>query len=105
VNNEDVKRLVEYLASPEAGEVWVSTGAIVSPNKAVGAEAYPNELVKKEAEQVKNAETFVFDGSDLLPGALGEDWGTLLQTVLKDPSKADSELERFQQNATDAFAG
>jgi alpha-glucoside transport system substrate-binding protein len=105
VNNEDVKRLIEYLASPEAGEVWVSTGAIVSPNKAVGAEAYPNELVKKEAEQVKNAETFVFDGSDLLPGALGEDWGTLLQTVLKDPSKVDSELERFQQNATDAFAG
>jgi alpha-glucoside transport system substrate-binding protein len=105
VNNEDVKKLVEYLASPAAGEVWVSTGAIVSPNKAVGAEAYPNELVKKEAEQVKNATTFVFDGSDLLPGALGEDWGTLLQTVLKDPSKVDSELERFQQNATDAFAG
>jgi alpha-glucoside transport system substrate-binding protein len=105
VNNEDVKRLIEYLASPEAGEIWVSTGAIVSPNKAVGAEAYPNELVKKEAEQVKNAETFVFDGSDLLPGALGEDWGTLLQTVIKDPSKIDSSLQEFQANAQDAFAG
>jgi len=105
VNNEDVKRLIEYLASPEAGEVWVSTGAIVSPNKAVPSEAYPNELVRKEAEQVTNAETFVFDGSDLLPGALGEDWGTLLQTVIKDPSKIDSELDRFQQNAADAFAG
>ena len=105
VNNEDVKKLVEYLASPAAGEIWVSTGAIVSPNKGVGAEAYPNELVKKEAEQVKNAQTFVFDGSDLLPGALGEDWGTLLQTVLKDPSKVDSSLEEFQANAKDAFAG
>jgi alpha-glucoside transport system substrate-binding protein len=105
VNNEDVRQLIEYLASPEAGEIWVSTGAIVSPNKAVGSDAYPNELVRKEAEQVKNAETFVFDGSDLLPGALGEDWGTLLQTVIKDPSKVDSELERFQQNAADAFAG
>jgi alpha-glucoside transport system substrate-binding protein len=105
VNNEDVRQLIEYLASPEAGEIWVSTGAIVSPNKGVGSDAYPNELVRKEAEQVKNAETFVFDGSDLLPGALGEDWGTLLQTVIKDPSKIDSELERFQQNAADAFAG
>jgi alpha-glucoside transport system substrate-binding protein len=105
VNNEDVKQLIEYLSSPEAGEIWVSTGAIVSPNKGVGSDAYPNELVRKEAEQVKNAETFVFDGSDLLPGALGEDWGTLLQTVLKDPSKIDSELDRFQQNAADAFAG
>jgi alpha-glucoside transport system substrate-binding protein len=105
VNNEDVRQLIEYLSSPEAGEIWVSTGAIVSPNKGVGSDAYPNDLVRKEAEQVKNAETFVFDGSDLLPGALGEDWGTLLQTVLKDPSKVDSELERFQQNAADAFAG
>jgi alpha-glucoside transport system substrate-binding protein len=105
VNNEDVKKLVEYLASPAAGRIWVSTGAIVSPNKGVTGDAYPNELVKKEAEQVANAQSFVFDGSDLLPGALGEDWGTLLQTVLKDPSKVDSELQSFQQQAQDAFAG
>jgi alpha-glucoside transport system substrate-binding protein len=105
VNNEDVAQLVEYLASPEAGEIWVSTGAIVSPNKGVPSSAYPNELVKKEAEQVTTAETFVFDGSDLLPGALGEDWGTLLQTVIKDPGQIDSQLESFQQQAEDAFAG
>ncbi|HEX2061567.1 MAG TPA: extracellular solute-binding protein [Thermoanaerobaculia bacterium] len=105
VNNEDVKQLIEYLASKEAGEIWVSTGAIVSPNQAVEASAYPNELVRKEAEQVKNAETFVFDGSDLLPGALGEDWGTLLQTVVKNPNQIDSQLQEFQQNAQDAFAG
>ena len=37
VNNKDVAKLVEYLASPEAGEIWVSTGAIVSPNKGVRA--------------------------------------------------------------------
>jgi alpha-glucoside transport system substrate-binding protein len=77
----------------------------VSPNQAVEASAYPNELVRKEAEQVKNAETFVFDGSDLLPGALGEDWGTLLQTVVKNPNQIDSQLQEFQQNAQDAFAG
>ena len=105
VNNQDVAKLVEYLASPEAGEIWVSTGAIVSPNKGVPASAYPNELVKKEAEQVTSAEIFVFDGSDLLPGALGGDWGTLLQTVLKDPSQTQSQLESFQQQAEDAFAG
>ena len=105
VNNEDVARLIEYLASPEAGRVWVSSGAIVSPNQGVEADAYPNELVKKEAEQVKGAEVFVFDGSDLLPGALGEDWGTLLQNVLKNPGSMDAQLEEFQQQAEDAFAG
>lgn len=105
VNNEDVAKLIEYLASPEAGKIWVSTGAIVSPNKGVTADAYPNELVKKEAEQVTGATVFVFDGSDLLPGALGEDWGTLLQTVIKDPASMDSQLDQFQQQAADAFAG
>jgi alpha-glucoside transport system substrate-binding protein len=103
VNNEDVAKLIEYLASPEAGKIWVSTGAIVSPNK--GVTQYPNPLVQKEADQVKNAEVFVFDGSDLLPGALGTDWGTVLQTVLKDPSKAGSEVKNFQTQAKDAFAG
>ena len=105
VNNEDVARLIEYLASPEAGRVWVNSGAIVSPNQAVEDDAYPNDLVRKEAEQVKSAEVFVFDGSDLLPGALGEDWGTLLQNVLKNPDSMDSQLESFQQQAEDAFAG
>ncbi len=105
VNNEDVAKLIEYLASPEAGKIWVSTGAIVSPNKGVTADAYPNPLVKKEADQVKNAQVFVFDGSDLLPGALGTDWGTVLQTVLKDPGKADAEVKNFQTQAKDAFAG
>jgi alpha-glucoside transport system substrate-binding protein len=104
VANEDVKKLVEYLASPEAGKIWVSTGAIVSPNKGVTADAYPNPLVKAEAEQVKNATVFRFDGSDLLPGSLGDDWGTVLQTVFKDPSKIDSQLKSFQTQASDAFA-
>jgi alpha-glucoside transport system substrate-binding protein len=104
VANEDVKKLVEYLASPEAGKVWVSTGAIVSPNKGVTGADYPNPLVRAEAEQVKNTSTFRFDGSDLLPGALGEDWGTVLQTVIKDPSKTDSQLSSFQQEASDAFS-
>jgi alpha-glucoside transport system substrate-binding protein len=105
VNNEDVKKLIEYLASPEAGRIWVSTGAIVSPNKGVAPADYPNVLVRAEAEQVKNAQTFGFDGSDLLPGSLGEDWGTVLQTIFKDPGKVDSQLKSFQQQASDSFAG
>src|SRR5215210_5431540 len=49
VNNEDNKKLIEFLSTPEAGRVWVSTGAIASPNEGVTEDDYPNELVAKEA--------------------------------------------------------
>ncbi|HEV2902946.1 MAG TPA: extracellular solute-binding protein [Gaiellaceae bacterium] len=105
VNNEDNKQLIEYLATPEAGTIWVSTGAIASPNEGVAEDAYPNDLVAKEAEQLKTAESFLFDGSDLLPGTLGQDFGTLLQNVIKTPNNMESLLDDFQAEAEAAFAG
>jgi alpha-glucoside transport system substrate-binding protein len=105
VNNEDNKKLIEYLSTPEAGNIWVSTGAIASPNEGVDSADYPNELVAKEAEQLKNAESFLFDGSDLLPGTLGQDFGTLLQQIIKSPAKMDALLDDFQAEAENAFAG
>jgi alpha-glucoside transport system substrate-binding protein len=104
VNNEDVAKLIEFLSTPEAGKTWVSTGAIVSPNKGVTDAAYPNELVKKEADQVKNAKSFLFDGSDLLPGTLGQEFGTLLQKIIKTPGNMDTFLDDYQAAAEKAFA-
>ena len=104
VNNEDVAKLLEYLSTPDAGRVWVSTGAIVSPNKGVTSDDYPNELVSKEANQVVNAESFRFDGSDLLPGTLGQDFGTLLQQIVKNPDQMDSLLDDYQAEAEKAFS-
>jgi alpha-glucoside transport system substrate-binding protein len=102
-DDENTKELMEFLASEEAGTEWVSTGAIVSPNKAVDLSAYPNDLVRKEAEQVQNAEVFAFDGSDLLPGALGTEWPSVLQGIMKNPGGVDSALENFQSQASNEF--
>jgi alpha-glucoside transport system substrate-binding protein len=103
-DNDNTKKLMEYLASSEAGSTWVSTGAIVSPNKAVDLSVYPNDLVRKEAEQVQNAEVFRFDGSDLLPGALGTEWPTVLQGIMKNPSGMNSALDDFQNTASNEFS-
>jgi alpha-glucoside transport system substrate-binding protein len=104
VNNEDNQKLIQYLSTPEAGRIWVSTGAIASPNEGVAEDAYPNELVAKEAEQLQTAESFLFDGSDLLPGTLGQDFGTLLQNIIKTPGNMDSLLDDYQSEAENAFA-
>jgi alpha-glucoside transport system substrate-binding protein len=103
-DNDNTAKLMEFLAGEEAGTEWVSTGAIVSPNKAVDLSAYPNDLVRKEAEQVQNAEVFAFDGSDLLPGALGTEWPTVLQGIMKTPNSMDSALEEFASQAENEFA-
>jgi alpha-glucoside transport system substrate-binding protein len=105
VNNEDVAKLMDYLATPEAGRIWVSTGAIASPNEGVPDDAYPNELVRKEAQQLHEAETFRFDGSDLLPGTLGQNFGTLLQNVIRKPDDMDRLLDNYQAEAQEAGFG
>jgi alpha-glucoside transport system substrate-binding protein len=105
VNNEDVAKLLDYLATPEAGRIWVSTGAIASPNEGVTADDYPNELVSKESKQLQDATTFRFDGSDLLPGTLGQNFGTLLQNVIKTPDDMDKLLDDYQAEADQAGFG
>jgi alpha-glucoside transport system substrate-binding protein len=102
-DNADIRTFLKYISSPEAGRIWVSTGAIISPNKQVKKTAYPNVLVRKEAAQVAAAKTFLFDGSDTLPGTLADDWGATLQNVLQKPGSINSLLSDFQQKADKAF--
>jgi alpha-glucoside transport system substrate-binding protein len=102
-SNDGVRQLIDYLVSKEAAETWAATGAIVSPNKSASTDVYPNQLAKKEAEQLTAAEEFRFDGSDLLPGALAEDWGAALQNIIKNPGDMESQLEEFESSAAAEF--
>jgi alpha-glucoside transport system substrate-binding protein len=103
-DKDQSKQLMEYLATPEAAAIWATTGTI-SPNKNLDTSKLPDELVQKEAKQVTEAEVFVFDGSDLLPGTLGEDWGTALQNILRNPDQAATQLDQFQTKAQGEFGG
>jgi alpha-glucoside transport system substrate-binding protein len=98
-----IRRLLLYLSSSGAGRIWVSSGAIVSPHKAVGASAYPNALVRAEALQLTRAEVVRFDGSDLLPGTLGVQLASALQDVIQDPARAEEPMAAFQKKAARVF--
>jgi alpha-glucoside transport system substrate-binding protein len=103
VDNADVRTFLKYISSPAAGRIWVSTGAIISPNKQVTKSAYPNILVRKEAQQVASAKVFLFDGSDTLPGTLADDWGATLQNAIQKPGNLNSLLSDFQKKAAKEF--
>jgi len=97
---------MRFLAGKEANTIWASAkkGAVVSPNKNVDLSVYPL-LTSKEARQLTQATSFVFDGSDLAPPAVGGDAEFVaLQRILKNPDKymeALNYLEVLPRNAID----
>ena len=104
-DGEAVRALLRYLSSSGAGRILVSSGAIVSPHRGVPLSAYPDVLVRTEAQQITKAEVVRFDGSDLLPGPLASQLGATLQRVLERPSRTDDLMEAFQVKAARALRG
>jgi alpha-glucoside transport system substrate-binding protein len=102
-DNAEVRSFLKYISTGAAGRIWVSTNAVTSPNKKVPASAYPSALVKAEVKQLSSAKTFLFDGSDLLPGAFGDTWGFALQDVIQHPSNTKSILSTFQSKIQGQF--
>ena len=98
-DSPEIRQFLQYITSAEAGRIWVSTGAVISPNKQVTGNAYPNALVRKEGAQLAGAKTVLFDGSDQMPGAFGDTWGFALQKVVQNPSVANIKkiLSGFQK--------
>ncbi len=90
-DNEAAQALIEFLATPEAAEIWVELGGFTSPNQSVDLDAYPDDISRKSAEQLVEAATFRFDLSDLVPSAFG---GTPAQGMWKA-------LQDFLVNPTD----
>jgi alpha-glucoside transport system substrate-binding protein len=98
--------LVTYLASPEAAEIWAGRGGFSSPNKNVSPDVYSDELTRKTATDLAEAEVFKFDMSDLLPGQFGSDtMFTILQDFLQNPDSVDATATKLEAAAKRADTG
>jgi alpha-glucoside transport system substrate-binding protein len=94
--------LLEYLASPDAAEIWASKG-VSSPNKNVAEDAYPDEISQKASSPLATAETFRFDLSDLLPAAFGSDaMFKLLQDFAGNPKNVNGIAQKLEAAAKKA---
>jgi alpha-glucoside transport system substrate-binding protein len=105
-DNPAARALVEYLASPEAAEIWVGRGGFSSPNKNVDEGAYPDEILRQTATNLAQAETFRFDLSDLTPPAFGATDGQgmwkILQDYLANPDNPQATAQQLEQAASRA---
>jgi ABC-type glycerol-3-phosphate transport system substrate-binding protein len=106
-DTEASRALVEYLASPEAAEIWVNLGGFSSPNQNVSADAYPDEMAAQVATDLAEAETFRFDLSDLTPAAFGGTAGQgmwrILQDFLENPDDIEQTQQQLEEAAADAY--
>lgn len=66
-----VRAVMEFLTTGESARAEVEAGILIAPHLDASLDWYPNDLTRGFAEILANADTFRFDGSDLMPGAVG----------------------------------
>ncbi|MTI44899.1 alpha-glucoside transport system substrate-binding protein [Roseibium hamelinense] len=63
--------LMEFFQQPIAHEVMMAQTGFLTPHKGANPDVYLNDTLRGQGEILVNATTFRFDGSDLMPGAIG----------------------------------
>ncbi len=98
-NTAEARALMKYLATSKPHEAWARLGGYLSPHRQVSLNIYPNEVTKRQAELLKNAEVVRFDGSDLMPPSVGT--GTFWSGMINYLNGKD--LDRVLQNIEDSW--
>lgn len=105
-NNQAALTLMQFLATPEAAEIWAKLGGFTSPNQGIDPSVYPTELAAALAVALQEAEWFRFDLSDLVPQQFGSTAGTgmrgLFQEFVRNPD-VQSIAEQLEQDASKAY--
>jgi alpha-glucoside transport system substrate-binding protein len=107
-NSAAGKRLLRFLATPQAGEIWARGGGFISPNHNVPLRDYPDAISRQLAARVADASTVGFGISDQEPPAFGSDpaqgmWA-IFQQFLAHPQNVDGITRELQAGATAAAA-
>lgn len=97
VNDTDVVEVMEFLASSDFGAQWAAEGGWLSPSAEFDTSAYATEIDQQIAELASQADVFRFDGSDLMPAAVGAGtfWDEMVAYVggEKDAGDAATSIE------------
>ncbi len=95
-DSESTASLMQYLASADAQTIWVEQGGFTSVNTQVSLDSYPDEIARKQAEQLLEAEDFRFDLDDAIGGAVQTAYFTGVTEYLADPSRLEEILEAIE---------
>lgn len=90
---------LEFLLTPLAHELWAAQGGFLTPLTTMNPDAYATAAQRGQGEILVNADTFRFDGSDLMPGAIGAGafWTAMVDYV------GGADVETVTQMVQDAW--
>lgn len=96
-DNPVAMAFIEFLKTPAAHELWMAQSGFTTPYTAVNMDAYASETQRKMGQILLDATTFRFDGSDLMPGAVGAGafWTGMVDFV--GGASAQDVADRIQQ--------
>jgi alpha-glucoside transport system substrate-binding protein len=106
-DNPAARAFFEYLATPEAAQIWAEKGGFSSANQNLDTSVYPDPILQETAGAIAEAEIFRFDLSDLQPGEFGGTEGQglwkLFQDFVANPDDVDGITRQLEQAAAAAF--
>ncbi len=69
--SKGTRAFIKFLESSLSHELYMAQNGFLTPHKGVNTDIYPSATMKAQGDILLNATTFRFDGSDLMPGAIG----------------------------------
>ena len=67
----EVRAVMAYLATGESARAYMAAGGYLSPHKDANLDWYTSDVDRRYAELLRSADVTRFDGSDLMPAAVG----------------------------------
>ena len=89
-DSEATRAFMAFLRTPIAHEVWMAQRGFLTPMKGLNTELYGDPTMRKMGDILLGADTFRFDGSDLMPGAIGAGvfWTAMVDYVGGAPAES-----------------
>ena len=102
-DNVESRQFIKYLASSKAQETWIKKTGKLGVNKKMELSIYEDPITAKAARILREAKIFRFDGSDLMPAAVGS--GAFWKGVLDYINGEDlgKVLRRIEESAEHAY--
>ncbi len=102
-DRSEVIKFAQFLTSETAANIWSSELGELSAYVGASADDFDNPITRKAQEKLLSASVSRFDGSDLMPGAIGAGafWSGVLDYI--SGVSLDTVLETIEAAAQDAY--